>query len=582
MIHWFVRFISVFFIVACSMLECMGQSWNAQIMISGQKTDTLNHVALDSTEAVKFITDYAKDINAQGKFIAVIDSSKCSNQECKAFIFCAKHLSSKELSLDSAATIALENHKLPFIVDSLAFNTLVKKVGVFYAERGYPFVQVSIDSSTIDENHSLHANVVVDKGTRFTYDSIINKSNLRINPKIYNRLIGIKSGSLYNHREAVAIGSRLSQLNYAKSQKPHDIRFVNGVAHVYTYLEKQAASRFDLLLGILPQESSTGRSWLVTGDVLIEMHNALQYGEYLFGQYKGLPNGNTEVLLKSTVPYIGALPVGSHLDFRLFRNSDKHVDVYFDGGGQYLFGGFNNIKILYNSRISSLISVDTASIITGGRLPQRLDTRYNGVGMSVDIRKVDYRLNPYKGFTIISSVSLGSRRIIENAAITTIEGFENAYDSLSSPTLQAEAFLALAFYQKIKSWASIKIGSTSSLKYNKSRLQLNEFYRVGGSRSLRGFDEESILSDAYSYVTAEFRFVFDRNSYLSLPFIDFGYTHIDNEGVQKWDRVLGVGLGLNFATKAGIFNTSLAAGSAQERPLDFSKLKVHMGYVSLF
>lgn len=562
--------------------EAIGQSWAVKMDITGHKTEVIDHMAIDSLKAIAYINDYTAKINAQGKLKAVLDSIYCRNNQCSAKIYVVKPLTTKAIKLDSAASIALDGQKLPSFIDSSTYRSLIRQVASFYAQRGYPFVNVKVDSTSINSDNEWKAIITVNKGDQFLYDSIANKSNLKINPNIYNKLIGIKSGTLYNHKEATDVGRRLSQLPYTKAIKPHDIRFVNGQAHVYTYLEKQVASRFDLLLGILPQESTEGRSWKISGDVLIEMHNALQYGEYLFGQYKGLPNGNTEVLIKSTVPYLGVLPVGSHMDFRLFRNGDQHIDVYFDGGAQYLFGSLNNVKMLYNNRSSSLINIDTAAIKSRGKLPQRLDTKYNGVGMAVDIRKVDYRLNPSKGFTILSSLSVGSRQINKNNTITNIVGFENAYDSLSRPTLQAEGFLGVACHHRIKDWASIKVASTSSIRYNKSKLQLNEYYRIGGSRTLRGFDEESILTNAYSYLTAEFRFVFDRNSYLSLPFIDVGYTSIDIDGVQTWDRVFGVGLGINFATQAGIFNTSIAAGSAQSQPIDFSKLKIHMGYVSLF
>jgi hemolysin activation/secretion protein len=49
-----------------------------------------------------------------------------------------------------------------------------------------------------------------------------------------------------------------------------------------------------------------------------------------------------------------------------------------------------------------------------------------------------------------------------------------------------------------------------------------------------------------------------------------------------WDTAIGLGLGLNFATKAGIFNVSFAAGSRLNNPIDFNNTKVHFGFISLF
>ncbi|MFZ1751200.1 MAG: hypothetical protein WAU01_13440, partial [Saprospiraceae bacterium] len=119
-------------------------------------------------------------------------------------------------------------------------------------------------------------------------------------------------------------------------------------------------------------------------------------------------------------------------------------------------------------------------------------------------------------------------------------------------------------------------------RYNQQTVRTNELMRIGGNKLLRGFNEESIFTDFYSFATVEFRIIFDQNSYLSLPFIDYGMTNVIVDDVFVLDRVFGIGMGLNFGTKAGIFNVSFAAGRNVANPLDFGKMKIHFGYVNLF
>ena len=120
------------------------------------------------------------------------------------------------------------------------------------------------------------------------------------------------------------------------------------------------------------------------------------------------------------------------------------------------------------------------------------------------------------------------------------------------------------------------------MQYNAKQLFDNELHRIGGNRLLRGFDEQSILTDKYLVSTAEFRLLLDRNSYISFPFIDYGITHVKDGEEQIWDSAISFGMGINFATPAGIFNVSFAAGKRLGNPLDFGNTKLHFGYVSLF
>jgi outer membrane protein assembly factor BamA len=571
----------VFLIVGVS--TSFGQSWSLCIKHFGWKKDSIVLSNIDSVSIKPSIDAHIERYYRSFGLVGIIDTLYFEDKKAVAHIFLTKELTKEKLEYNEDAKIALSSYKIPPILDSVILQRLLAQVTDYYTIRGYPFAFSRLDSISIDGQNKISARISLTKGDRFVFDSISNRGNLKIHPTVFLQLVGLKSGDAYNHLMVKRIKTRLANLPYVLSRRDYEIRFVNGLSNVYTYLDQQKASRFDLLIGVLPQESPQGRKYKVTGDVLIEMHNALQYGEYIFGQYKGLQNGTTEFLFKSSLPYISKLPIGAHMDFRLFRNSDKHIDVYFDGGGQFLFGSSNNnFKLLYNNRTSRLITIDTAEIKRLEKLPSRLDSKYTGLGMSLEIRNVDFRPNPYQGLIFLSSASLGSRKILKNATISGLEGFSNVYDTLSSATFQAEVLASIQYFQKVKDYGSIKLAFHSGLKYNRQGVILNEFYRIGGSRTLRGFDEESILTDAYGYLTGEFRIVFNQYSYMSLPFIDFGYTHVDLGDRLVWDRVLGVGLGINFATKAGIFNTSLAAGSRLGRPLDFSKLRIHMGYVSIF
>jgi len=121
----------------------------------------------------------------------------------------------------------------------------------------------------------------------------------------------------------------------------------------------------------------------------------------------------------------------------------------------------------------------------------------------------------------------------------------------------------------------------SGLKLAQEDLFLNELYRLGGSKQLRGFDEQTVFSDIYNILTLEYRLLLGENSYLA-AFGDYGFVRNDLLDTNKWDNPIGIGAGLNFETGAGIFGISTAVGKTREIPFNFRNAKIHFGYLSVF
>jgi hemolysin activation/secretion protein len=112
-------------------------------------------------------------------------------------------------------------------------------------------------------------------------------------------------------------------------------------------------------------------------------------------------------------------------------------------------------------------------------------------------------------------------------------------------------------------------------------LFLNELYRIGGLKTLRGADEASIYCSSYAIGTIEYRFVFEQNSNFFL-FADQGWW--ENTAADGYinDTPFGFGLGTTFETKAGLFSLTYALGKQFNIPIELASGKVHFGFVSLF
>ncbi|MEX1188736.1 MAG: BamA/TamA family outer membrane protein, partial [Bacteroidia bacterium] len=154
------------------------------------------------------------------------------------------------------------------------------------------------------------------------------------------------------------------------------------------------------------------------------------------------------------------------------------------------------------------------------------------------------------------------------------------YDGLTLKSLQYTGFVDADFFIPIRERSVFVPGILSGLIGGASIFE-NELYRIGGNNTLRGFDEESIFASAYSIINLEYRYLLEENSFL---FLFANGAYYENSAVNRdvVDRPYGLGAGMSFETKAGIFSISYALGSQFGSPLETRTAKVHFGITNLF
>jgi translocation and assembly module TamA len=109
---------------------------------------------------------------------------------------------------------------------------------------------------------------------------------------------------------------------------------------------------------------------------------------------------------------------------------------------------------------------------------------------------------------------------------------------------------------------------------------LSDLYRIGGLKTLRGFNENNYYASDYAIYTLEYRYFTDESSYVML-FLNQAY--FDNQLNNNYtDWPLGFGTGISFTTKAGVFQFIYALGQAKDQPINLNLSKIHFGLVSRF
>jgi hypothetical protein len=589
MTKYFIVFILSIFNLIC----CVAQE-KYNVIVDGldaadEKKLGLNKITTyDSLQIKKAYTTLVNDFRINGYLFANADKIEYAAGRCQLYFNKGDRYQLRFLEENAEVKYLFELAGLSTSMqklDSANINFRINKLLTYLNNNGYPFANISFNSSRIEAN-KLYASLQVNKGLLVTMDSISLPSGFDLNKNYLYKYLGIEKGKPYDHSMILGAGKKLKELPFVQADTLPTVSFLNDKAIIHLPIKNQGASTFDFILGFLPKVGTTERGWTINGEIAADLYNKLGQGEII--TFKGRQYSPTDRQINFTLiyPYLLGTPFGFDGQFDLFQNRNISTDANGLIGLQYQYTGNNQLRLSWQSKTSRLSNLNTQSILNSGRLPLNLDYSYNAASVGMKYYNLDYKYNPTKGTSIDVSGNLGLRKIIENFQISELKSdkydFSKAYDTLRTAKFQASINLLINHYFRITSWSTLRLGNNTGWRVTEGLLLENEVFRIGGNRLMRGFDELSILTDKYTTFTAEYRIVLEKNSYINLPFVEYSKVNLRKEGSTSWETGLAIGAGLNFSTQAGIFNFVLAAGNNLKGSPDFGQAKVHFGYINLF
>ena len=452
----------------------------------------------------------------------------------------------------------------------IELSRFMEKIVTYYENNGYPFAVAKLDSLQISDSN-ISAKLIIEKNVFIKLDSLVTEGTGKVNQKFLLRYLGIKQGMPYNSALFSAVSKKTKQLPFVTEKKTPIIQLTDKKNKLFLFLEKKNASQFDGIIGILPNDK--GKT-VFTGDLKIKVVNAIfKSGETIDINWRRLQTQTQD--LKATViyPYIAGLPAGIDYNLKIYKKDSAFLDVNNALGLNYYFSGLNHIKVFYKQRNANLISTSGLTNITV--LPEYADVTTKAYGLGFFIEKLDYRFNPRKGISVNIQGSAGTRQIKKNPKVNDV-----AYSTISLKTSQYQTEGMIVGYLNVFKNHVLKLSSQFGSVFGNT-IYKNELFRIGGLRTLRGFDEESIYASTYIIPTIEYRFLFERNSNL---FVFGEGAWYENKNVSGYvnDMPISVGAGINFETKAGIFNLSYAIGKQFSNGFDLRIGKIHAGLTALF
>jgi translocation and assembly module TamA len=446
-----------------------------------------------------------------------------------------------------------------------------------YQNEGFPFAgfdSLEMDYRLVQDSIYTSIGYQFAPGKLVTIDSVIVVGKVRERQSFIQNLIGIYPGDAYNQENIDRARRLLNSSPYFKNTLPAKVEFISeDKAKITIELESRKSGKFDLLLGILPPSDNTAKLQF-TGLVDFQLVSPIfRAGELLEFRFDKLMGSSQKLHLRFAMPYLFSSPMGVDGEFNLLKQDTTFLTRTFKIGIPYAFSPTLSIKAYYKNKSSTLISTRRYERDTT-LMPPVLDGKDQTYGLGFSFENLDDRFSPTRGFRIRADGGIGKKKVLRNPRLT-----ENVYEGVELTLPKKESEIRLEWYQKYTKRLVLMLANSTYWLDQKQYFQ-NDLMQVGGSRSIRGFNENQFFTNFYTAFTVENRFLLEERSYLFV-FSDIAYLE-DKVGPVPIMRPWGLGLGLTYETKAGMLSVTYAAGTVAGSPFQPSRGKIHIGLVNQF
>jgi outer membrane protein assembly factor BamA len=534
---------------------------------SGQKTALLHYtdnankatVALDCQDSLECSERLLKILSkhrSDGYLLCSLDSTHVDSlSNFHAFVYLGK----------SFELFAVATTSLPFPVRSLnkpilasSYQAILDGILFEFGARGFPFA--AIETSLVDSiDKSIVLNLAVKSGPLILIDSLIIKSKDDFHQPFFTQYLNLKQGEIYNERRIRLVDKRLRALPYLKQVAPVQTVFTTEGADIYVSVEKSPSNRFNGIAG-LQQDPESG-DITITGDLDLRLLNAFRRGEEISLNWRRPRAETQELKAQFNYPYILHSQIGLSSGLAIFRQDSSFSTTSFELGVLYQFLGSNFLKafVAKNKANSGTSNLNAASFG---------NTSITSYGLELRVANLDHPANPSSGYSAEIKGGIGEKTILAD------EGVESQTQRQWNSQVSGDVYLGIG-----QQW-------TANFGLDQGLIQAptifnNEMHRVGGLKTLRGFDESSIFTTSFATGSIELRYLLDNVSHLALFYNRMWYEKRGRSGYTS-DSPFGFGAGAQLGVNNGLISIYYALGSEMGNPILLRNGKVHFGFTSVF
>ncbi|MBK7621011.1 MAG: hypothetical protein IPJ10_17075 [Flavobacteriales bacterium] len=353
---------------------------------------------------------------------------------------------------------------------------------------GHPFAKVWLDS-IVPQQDGLRAVLRMEQGRLVKFDSVVVRGSARTNLRFLYASIGIRPGDMYNEALLQSVEKRIRELPFVTQRQRPYVQFTPEMSKLFLFLDAKKASSINGILGLQP-DPLTGKVNL-TGDLDLRLRNALKRGEAIELNWRRLQNGTQDLKIHGNLPYALNTPFGVDGMLKLFKRDTTFLELTARAGLEYLMSQGDKVTLFVNSKSSDRLGSNTIA------QPGLADVSLISYGLGLFRERFDYRFNPRRGHALQLEGSAGRKR-------TSQAVFGQLEVAPEIRTVQLEVNGTATAHIPLARRSTIRLSAQGGTMVNDD-LYVNELYRIGGLKTLRGADEASIQASSYVIGTLEVR-----------------------------------------------------------------------------
>ncbi len=441
-----------------------------------------------------------------------------------------------------------------------------------HEQNGYPFCRVTVAAFDLEPLQNgetgLAVGLRVEPGPQVRIDEISVRGSDQTREFVILRELPLRLGDIYDQREIDRIQSKLMRLGFFKWVNPPVlVQLDDGRYRLLIELAEGNHNQFDGVLGYNPASANQGS--FITGLLDVRFGNLFGTARQIDAHWERRTQETQDLSLKYTEPWLAGRPVNLGLGFEQLIQDTSYVNRRLAVDLTFLF----NDNLSFASRFSrSDVSPDSLGALRLGIPPSRSLT----FGLGVAFNTTDDILNPQHGVKYETAVEWTKKTLEGEGSSATATPADQSFNQRRL-TIDFENYFRLFRWQVLA--LALHGRETRSAE---EVVQITEQYRLGGTRTLRGYREEQFRGSRIAWANFEYRYLLGPRSRMFL-FTDLGYFFREEQqvggGLRRIDGLrVGYGFGLRFDTRLGFFGIDYGLGEND----GFSEGKIHIRLINEF
>ena len=499
---------------------------------------------LQKKDALDEIDRILQQVKKRGFFTARIDSISKTNKELIAYLDLGKKINEIIIVTKKDNTNGIIDSGIDSIkIKTREFSDLTNQLLEQIDRKGNSFSEITYVNPLL-KNDTLFLEMKISNSSSRKIDKVITRGYEDFPKKFITKYFLIDKNTVFSKQKLNQVSALSNKLDFIKEKKAPEVLFKKDSTHLYLFLDKIGTSSFDGLVNFSSKEN--GKGLLLNGNLDLKLNNTFNTGEKFEIIWNKVSDEKTDFKINSYVPYILNSKFSTTLEFYLYRQDSTFINTNFELKTDYSINQKSHASILYSSEKSNyLLNISNNDLAS-----------YSNyfIGLGYELKKSSTsNLYKYKNGLNLN-LTIGKRKT-DRESINQLKFHFSAFANV-----------------QINNRGYLNIKNESGLLTSKNYL-LNELFRIGGANSIRGYNEQSIFTNGYSYSNIEFRYSLDTSSYLYSITDLGGYKENTTNKIKK---LLGIGAGYQFRINNNLVNLGyvISTNSSTNAKLNSSKLVV--------